>query len=100
MSISTLPLTPVTRVDIAKKAIHLVVASYTAAFVGEQIAEHTDHTSDEIIVKVPSAVTGFCVASGCRRFTDPAVDKIASKLSDRKTRRQEKKEAAKATPVA
>jgi len=66
--------------EIAKKAVEMTVALNVSAAVSTQIENHTDFDSDSIANQVGSFVIGKVVAKKARRFTDPAVETVASRI--------------------
>lgn len=72
------------KADIAKMAIHTLVASQVAKVVSTFIADNTDFEEDALRVKIGSLVVGDVVASQTDVITDSIVDRIASKYNERK----------------
>jgi hypothetical protein len=79
--------------DIAKKAVHMIVALYTAQMARDEISEHTDVDYDSIPLQVGCFVGGHLVANQTDKVTGPAIERTAAWLSTKKfSIRKNKKE--------
>lgn len=75
-----------TYVAIAKKATHMIVQMNVAALVSEQVAKHTEIDEDSIPLTVGSMVAGHLVANQTDKFTNPMIEKAASRIAQFKNR--------------
>lgn len=87
-----LDFTPVT---IAKFAVRQVIAMNVAKAATTAVANYTEIDPDSITVQVGSQVAGQVVAYKLKPYTDPMVEKTASKINGWKANRKNKK-----TPVS
>jgi hypothetical protein len=74
---------PMTKLEIAQYAASMVVALKTAQICEQQVAQHTELNPDGIPVKVGCTVAGQLVAYKTKPYTDVAVAKAATWLSER-----------------
>ena len=74
---------PMTKLEIAKYAVSMIVSLKTAQICEQQVAQHTELDPDGIPVKVGCMVTGQLVAYKAKPFTDVAVERTAEWLSEK-----------------
>lgn len=80
----------ISKTEIAKLAVHAIVASKTSQITRQQIATHTKLEEDEVTTIVAGVVVGGVVASKTEPHTDAAVEKIAAWIKARKEARNNK----------
>lgn len=74
---------PMTKLEIAQYAASMVVALKTTQICEQQVAQHTELNPDGIPVKVGCTVAGQLVAYRAKPYTDVAVAKAATWLSEK-----------------
>src|SRR5215467_78737 len=67
---------PMTKTDIAKSAVSMIVSLNATKVVTQQVAQHTTLDTETIPVKVGAMVAGNLVASSLRPATDRIVDTV------------------------
>lgn len=82
-------LTPTTKLEIAKGAVSLTIASYAAQIVKSQVSQHTNADPDGLPVKVGSLVAGQLISAQIRPYTDKMVECVAIRIAERRARKQE-----------
>ena len=70
---------PMTKTEIAKMAVQMVVSMKVTQIAEDQIVQHTDADPDGLPVKVGSAVIGWSVAYKLKPQTDKAVDAVITR---------------------
>lgn len=73
-----------TKTEVAQRIVQIGVAAVAADQIATVITDNTDHTKDDLVVKVPSAVGGYVISAQVCRITDPIVSRIARKLQSLK----------------
>lgn len=82
-------LSPMTKLEIAKGAVSLTIAAYTAQIVKNQLSQHTAVDPDGLPVKVGTLVAGQLVSAQIRPYTDKMVECVANRIAERRARKQE-----------
>lgn len=77
--------------DIAKNSINAALAVSAYKQTKEQILLRTEHTPDDLTVRVGATVAGSTASMATRKYTDTMVDKIADWLVSRQTAKPDPK---------
>jgi len=67
---------PMTKTDIAKSAVQMIVALNATKLVEQQVGQHTSYDTETIPVKVGSMVAGQLLALQLKPVTDKVVDTV------------------------
>ncbi|HEX4502750.1 MAG TPA: hypothetical protein VH187_16560 [Scandinavium sp.] len=74
---------PMTKLDIAKYAVSMIVALKTTSVVEQQVEQHTSLDTDGIPVKVGCTVVGQYAAYRAKPYTDVAVERTFNWFSEK-----------------
>lgn len=72
------------KIRIAKKAVHMVVALNVAAVINAKVSNYLELEDESITLEVGSFVAGQLVANQTDRVTDAAIDKIVASWAARR----------------
>jgi Na+/glutamate symporter len=65
----------------------MIVQMNVAALVNEHVAKHTEIDEDSIPLTVGSMIAGHVVANQTDKFTNPMIEKAASRIAQFKNRK-------------
>jgi hypothetical protein len=71
---------PMTKTDIAKSAVQMVIALNATKFTEQQVGQHTSLDTEAIPVKVGAMVAGQLIAHELRPVTDKAIDTVIKQV--------------------
>ena len=83
---------PMTKLELAKTIASMAVALKTAQICSEQVEQHTELNTDGIPVKIGCTLAGQFVASKAKTYTDVAVEKTYSWITEKFNKNDEKLE--------
>lgn len=73
---------PITKTDVAKYTVKLIVASYVSKFASKTLEDNTNIDPETIPAKVGCTVVGGLVAEQASPYTDRFVDKTIARYHD------------------
>lgn len=74
---------PMSKLDIAKYVVSMAVALKTTQICEQQVGQHTSLDPDGIPVKIGCTLAGQMVAYKAKPYTDVAVERTATWLSEK-----------------